>query len=285
MALGAAPGGAMEVIMSPHRQSTVALHDPRPQMLPEFRITCRSEIPDDGIGRTRDMLTRVIRYSRGSVLDAHAVLQVVPDPHRARPATVEASIDVDGIVVRARAEEVDLHTAIDAVGSRLRRQLDQLAARRDTRHRWVGLATQGEWRHGTHAPTPTYADVPPEERRVLRRKVVDLEPMTVDAAAYEMDLLGHDFYLFRDARTGSDALLRHRPDGTYGLAEVGHAWVTPAQGQLAIDVGPPRLTEEQALERLNAGGEPYVFHVDPRTGRTQVTYRRFDGHYGVITPA
>ena len=42
---------------------------------------------------------------------------------------------------------------------------------------------------------------------------------------------------------------------------------------------------EEALERLDAGGEPFVFFCDTDTGRGAVAYLRYDGHYGLIRPA
>ena len=49
--------------------------------------------------------------------------------------------------------------------------------------------------------------------------------------------------------------------------------------------GAPELTLTQAEERLDASGERFVFFVNPDTGRGNVVYLRYDGHYGVITPA
>jgi acyl dehydratase len=43
------------------------------------------------------------------------------------------------------------------------------------------------------------------------------------------------------------------------------------------------MTEEQAVEHLDLAGDPFVFHLDPATGRGRVLYRRFDGNYGLIT--
>ena len=82
-----------------------------------------------------------------------------------------------------------------------------------------------------------------------------------------MELLDHDFYLFTDLETDTDAVIYRRPDGGYELA-----------GQPA-----PMLTEAQARERLDVGGEHFVFYREPVGGRGRVLYRRYDGHYGVIT--
>ena len=51
----------------------------------------------------------------------------------------------------------------------------------------------------------------------------------------------------------------------------------------ADDTPAAELTVDEAIERLNAGGEPFVFFASPLTGRGNVAYRRYDGHYGLIT--
>jgi len=45
------------------------------------------------------------------------------------------------------------------------------------------------------------------------------------------------------------------------------------------------MTEDQAVTHLDLGGDPFVFYVDAGTGRGRVLYRRYDGNYGLISPA
>ena len=48
---------------------------------------------------------------------------------------------------------------------------------------------------------------------------------------------------------------------------------------------PPTLSLEDATQLLDDGDLPFLFFVDPETGRGQVLYRRYDGHYGLIVPS
>ena len=100
--------------------------------------------------------------------------------------------------------------------SRLRRQLVQLRDRTRTRHRWTRhrstlSAGEHEWRHGDRPrEQEPWFPRPAESREVVRRKTFAAEPMTVDEAAWEMDLLDHDFYLYTDlgvrrSRAGASA--------------------------------------------------------------------------------
>jgi hypothetical protein len=102
---------------------------------------------------------------------------------------------------------------------------------------------------------------------VLRRKTFAVTPLTHHEAAYEMDLLGHDFYLFTEEASGKDAVV-HRDGSGY-----------------RVSTEAPELTEAEAIERLGLSGEPFLLHTDPETGRGRVLYLRYDGHYGLIVPS
>src|SRR5690606_29463770 len=100
-----------------------------------------------------------------------------------------------------------LTEAADFLLDRLERRLDQLAKRRTDRHRWVDEVVAAAQ---IPSQRPAYVDRPVDERQVVRRKTFAATPLTPDEAAYEMDLLGHDFYLFTDARSGQDAVIHRR---------------------------------------------------------------------------
>ena len=147
-----------------------------------------------------------------------------------------------------------------------------------------------EWRHQSE-PThrPGYFPRPVDERRVIRRKSFTLAPCTVDEAAVEMDLLDYDFHLFTEKGTGfAGVLYRAGPTG-YRLALVIPAspdQLAPFELPLTISPQPaPCLTVEQATERLGLLGLPFLFFIDAAQGRASVLYHRYDGHYGLITPA
>lgn len=109
---------------------------------------------------------------------------------------------------------------------------------------------------------------PAEPSQIFRRKTFAAHPLTVDEAAYEMVLLDHDFYLYTDQETGSEAVVQQNQDG---------------EGYDVLS-SPATLSEDQARERLDLGGEPLVFYRDPKDSRGRVLYRRFDGGYGLISP-
>ena len=103
-----------------------------------------------------------------------------------------------------------------------------------------------------------------------------------------MDLLDHGFYLYMDADHGIDRVVYRNDDGRI------HVVPTVDGEDLPGDTRPPihpaalvlnHLPMEEAAMLLDEGDEPFVFFAEPGSGRGQVLYRRFDGHYGLINPA
>ena len=231
---------------------------------------------------------RVIEAIGSPVLHARVTLAVAPDPALDRPARAQATLDVNGRLVRAHGAAKTLHEAVDLLEPRLRARATHAAERVRTLHQRPP-ATPGEWRHGQAlGDRPSWYDRPREEREVVRRKTFALDDLTIDEAAFDMDLLDLDFYLFHELPTGGDAVLHRRPDGRLGLRR-GLPVDLPAGAEAVTVVlepgAAPVLTLGEATEWLEAAGEPFVFFRDHETGRASVIYRRYDGHYGLITPA
>lgn len=178
--------------------------------------------------------------------------------------------------------------ALDRLGHRLTNRLEHRAQRRADLHRVSGLATAGEWRHGD-LPTdrPPYFDRPPEDRELVRHKMFAVEELTPDEAVFDMGQLDYDFYLFSDLASGEDSLVEQVDDGSYRMTTLTPTDVelSPAAASIELSKTPvPELSLAEAIERLNAGNEPHVFFANRESGRGNVLYRRYDGHYGVITP-
>ncbi|MGZ4482647.1 MAG: sigma 54 modulation/S30EA ribosomal C-terminal domain-containing protein, partial [Gaiellales bacterium] len=207
------------------------------------------------------------------------------DPALQRPAIAKASLDVNGRLVRAHVAAAGMHEAIDILEERMRRRLDELARRDEGRYHETGEASEGEWRHGD-LPTqrPEFFPRPADERRIIRHKTPPLGAMTPERAALEMMLLDHDFLLFLDAESGREAVVYRATEGAGELRLIrSQAVAEQAAAGLPVDQPPPRLSVAQAVERLNVSGDRFVFFVDMESHEGALLYRRYDGHYGLIT--
>ena len=180
-----------------------------------------------------------------------------------------------------------MRAAIEHMAARLRVRLDRLARNWAARRGTLPVSEPGEWRHRSiPAHRPAYFPRPAAARAVIRRPRYAPQPLTPPEAVAELDVLDYDFHLFHDTDTGQDSLLHRLPDRAYRILRL-HPAPRPASMSaydVAVDDTPaPTLTLEQAIERLNVSGTRFVFFADPVSGRSNVVYRRYDGHYGLIT--
>jgi hypothetical protein len=130
---------------------------------------------------------------------------------------------------------------------------------------------------------------PAGERAVVRRKSYALARETPDEAAVEAELMDYDFHLFTERRTGQDGVI-YRAAGGHRL-QLAHprtqrlGLVDPSITITISGKPAPRLALSEAAARLEAAGQPFLFFLNAQTGRGNVLYHRYDGHYGLIAPA
>lgn len=230
-----------------------------------------------------------LHHASEPVLFVRVKLTRLPDPAVARPAVAQVNVDLNGRLVRAQAARPTIREAVDEVHDRLRDRV--LQARRGWESMRGARPSDGghEWRHRRRpAERAPYVPRPVEERQIVRHKAFGLGRMTVDEAVEEMTTLDYCFHLFTESRSGVDSVV-YRTDDPAGLHL---AQVRPrpdsTSGTTAVMVDPqraPRLTVAEAAERLEAARAGFVFFTSTTTGRGSVLYHRYDGHYGLITPA
>lgn len=248
-------------------------------------VTTRGELPG-AADYAKEKLAGLGRFAHRPVRYAHVKLTRQGDPAQQPPVIAQANLDVDGRLVRAEAHGDGAREAIDRLEDRLRSRLRRAADYAEAR-RTGQLARRGE--ETQDADRPAHAPVPPEEREIVRRKSYTIAACSVDEAVMEMELLDYDFHLFTEKATEmASVIYRDGPTG-YRLAQVAPApkeQLAPFELPVTISAtGPPCITVEQATERLGLLGLPFLFFIDAAQGRAGVLYRRYDGHYGLITPA
>jgi Sigma 54 modulation/S30EA ribosomal protein C terminus len=250
------------------------------------QMETRGPVPEGAVELARDRVTALLRLSREPVLSARVKLTVRAESGRPRLAMAQANLDVDGRPVRAQAVAETMWRAVNELRDRLLIRLARVSREWPVRRGGRPLTTPREWRpSGVPGRRPPEVSPPDRDRYVVRHKIIKPFLATPVEAALDMELLDYDFYLFTDAVTGDDCVI-DRNGAKYRvvrLAPAGHG-VNGNGGPIMVDHEPaPVLTPAQALGRLTAQNLAYVFFSDPETHGSRVVYRRYDGHYGVIT--
>jgi len=122
----------------------------------------------------------------------------------------EVTVFTKGHILRARESASDMKTAIDKVAAKLERQARRFKEKVVDRH--AGKSAPA-------ASLPAEGESAEPERLVVKKKRIDLKPMSEEEAILQLELLGHDFFLFSSDETGTTSLIYRRRDGDYGLLQ------------------------------------------------------------------
>lgn len=141
--------------------------------------------------------------------EAQVTMSVVKDTH-----IVEVTVFLNGgIILRAEEGTGDMYASIDSVLDKLERQVKKHKTRINRKLRQGG--------HKTLDPQSIVPEEDDEEEypRIVRTKRFAIKPMNPEEAVMQMDLLGHDFYVFMNADTEEVNVVYKRKDGNYGQIE------------------------------------------------------------------
>lgn len=158
------------------------------------------------------------RLSRYLPLAEHAIVDVRREAKGSDGRfVVQVTLNANGTFLRAEERAAQLEAALDSVSDVLSRQVTRFKQRRvDRSHRGTGKGAIAAAASEEGEP-----ELPPGVEivsgRVVKRKEFAVKPMTEAEAVEQMELLGHNFFLFRDEDRQGLALLYRRRDGDYGL--------------------------------------------------------------------
>lgn len=132
-----------------------------------------------------------------------------------RSFKAEVTVQLPDLVLRAEDAEEDLYAAIDFVADKLERQIKKYKTKINRKLRKQGIADLHEVESDIPADTADSDD----ELEIVRKKTVELKPMDPEEAVLQMELLGHDFYIFMNAENDLPAAVYKRHDGKYALLD------------------------------------------------------------------
>lgn len=152
---------------------------------------------------------KLSRFDR--IFDEDAQAKVVVTLERNRQ-TVEITISSRGMMYRAESTEDEMNDAldevIDALGGQIRRNKTRLGKRlRSSGIEDIFADGRNAEEHGEDA------------YRIVRTKHFNVKPMSLEEAILQMNLIGHQFFMFRNQDSGEINVVYHRKNGDYGLLE------------------------------------------------------------------
>ncbi|WBW98508.1 ribosome hibernation-promoting factor, HPF/YfiA family [Oceanirhabdus sp. W0125-5] len=147
-------------------------------------------------------LMKLDKYFKPEV-EAHVTLSVVKSTH-----SIEIMIPFNGVYLRAEEKNEDMYTALDLILDKLERQIRKQKTRMERK---------------LHGSSLIYEKIPNEvnydEARIVKTKRFAIKPMDPEEAILQMDLIGHNFFVFLNAETEEVSVVYKRKDGNYGLIE------------------------------------------------------------------
>ena len=137
-------------------------------------------------------------------------LAVERNPSIAANQIAEATIWTKGPVLRAREASGDMRASIDQLTEKLHRQVKHYRDRRSRRAagaRFDGLSSGGA------------REMSEAEPQIVKTKQFPVKPMHAEEAVLQLELVGHDFFVFENAESGEVNVVYRRKEGGYGLIE------------------------------------------------------------------
>ncbi|WP_100332336.1 ribosome hibernation-promoting factor, HPF/YfiA family [Bacillus xiapuensis] len=142
----------------------------------------------------------------------HVNLKVYPDKN----TKVEVTIPMKDLVLRAEERNQDMYAGIDLIVDKLERQIRKHKTKVNRKFREKGELHEY---FASASETAATAVEDEEELEIVRTKQFNLKPMDSEEAILQMNLLGHSFFIYTDAKTDGTNIVYKRKDGKYGLIE------------------------------------------------------------------
>lgn len=141
---------------------------------------------------------------------AHVNLKVYSD----KTAKVEVTIPLPYLVLRAEETSIDLYGSIDLVVDKLERQVRKYKTKINRKSREKGFEMTADI-----SALEEQVEENNGQLEIVRTKRLSLKPMDSEEAVLQMNMLGHNFFIFEDADTNGTSIVYRRKDGKFGLIE------------------------------------------------------------------
>lgn len=165
-----------------------------------------------------EKVSKLGKYFEGEPQEAHVSLEVEKKRH-----IVEVTAHINGLILRGEEDSSDMYASIDGVIEKLERQVHKYKTKIHKKIREKKQEMKEEYKEErTEELMHRIYDIKEEdefEPDIVRTKKFAIKPMNVEEAVMQMDLLGHDFFVFSNANTEEVNVVYKRKKGNYGLIE------------------------------------------------------------------
>ena len=166
------------------------------------------KITDSMHNYIEEKLGKLEKYLKNSdEIRANVIVKVKNHEQR-----VEITIPLKTYIVRAEETKDDFYAAVDKALDTLERQI------RKNKTRMMSKQVKTNFDFDI-SEIEQEIEKEQEEKKVVKRKTVEVKPMNEEEAILQMELLGHEFYMYKDSESGKSAVVYKRKDGNYGVIE------------------------------------------------------------------
>ncbi len=125
--------------------------------------------------------------------------------------TVEITIPLKSFILRSEETKEDFYAAVDKTIDKLERQV--------RKNKTKLMAKQNKASYDFNFEKIDFKEEIEDEHKVIKRKTIEVKPMNEEEAILQMELLNHEFYMYKDSETNKPTVVYKRTDGNYGLIE------------------------------------------------------------------
>jgi putative sigma-54 modulation protein len=175
------------------------------------------EITDSLRQYVEKKIGRLDRYLPNNILEGRVELAVESTRSAKDSQVAQVTLRTKRAVLRAEESSSDMFASIDAVFDKMQRQIDRFKGKRWSKRGSEGIAEVAAVE--AVAVMAEEDEAMEEERPISRVKRFAMVPMDEEEAVEQMELLGHDFYVFYNANQSQINVVYRRKDGSYGLIQ------------------------------------------------------------------
>jgi len=158
----------------------------------------------DYINEKLEKLEKYLEHS--DTVRANVIVKV-----RNHEQKVEITIPLKSFILRSEETQEDFYAAVDKTIDKLERQI--------RKNKTKIMAKQSKTYYDFNFANVEIEEKAEEEQKIVKRKTVEVKPMSAEEAILQMELIGHQFYLYKDCDTEQFAVVYKRKDGDYGVME------------------------------------------------------------------